>query len=155
MTIGTISQVATGQQGALPPLYAPVLSFTGDSSYATGGTAGFQAAVRTKLQKAVTVLAVVPISCGGYVPQYDRTNDKLLVYRSAIQGDQVATIATADAATQSGSYVQADVQTIATLANAIKTALNAGAPGSAAALAEVGAGANLGSVTFEVLVLCV
>jgi hypothetical protein len=36
-----------------------------------------------------------------------------------------ATIASPDAATQGGAYVQADVQSIATLANEIKTALNA------------------------------
>lgn len=43
---------------------------------------------------------------------------------------KVATIASADAATQSASYVQADVQSIATLANEIKTALNAIAGGT-------------------------
>lgn len=37
----------------------------------------------------------------------------------------VATLATADAAAQSASYVQADVQTIATLANALKVQVNA------------------------------
>lgn len=37
----------------------------------------------------------------------------------------VAAIATANAATQTGAYVQADVQTIATLANQTKTTVNA------------------------------
>lgn len=37
----------------------------------------------------------------------------------------VAAIATANAATQTSSYVEADVQTIATLANQTKTTVNA------------------------------
>ncbi len=152
MAIGTITRVSTGEVGFGNAPYNFIVSFTGDSSYTTGGTAGFQAAVRAALGAAFTILAVKVVAAGGYEVGYNRTDDKLLVYRAAIQGDQVATIATADAATQSGSYVQADAQTVATLANAIKTALNAGAPGAAAPLAEVGAGVNLGGTTFELMI---
>lgn len=37
----------------------------------------------------------------------------------------ISALATANAATQTASYVQADVQSIATLANALKTQVNA------------------------------
>jgi hypothetical protein len=86
MTIGTITkQAASGGVGDQPSsmLFADQFSFTGDSSYPTGGTAGFEAAVRLITKDKRTVVAVLPIDCGGYLPQYDRTNDKLKVY----QGD--------------------------------------------------------------------
>lgn len=44
---------------------------------------------------------------------------------TAVAALTALTVATADAAVQSGSYVQADVQTITALANALKTAVNA------------------------------
>lgn len=44
---------------------------------------------------------------------------------STIPCGDVAAIATANAATQTASYVQADVQSIATLANQTKTTVNA------------------------------
>lgn len=43
----------------------------------------------------------------------------------SVQGVFVAPVATANANAQTGSYVQADVQSIATLANQLKTTLNA------------------------------
>lgn len=45
--------------------------------------------------------------------------------RAAETANVVAAVSTANAATQTGSYVQADVQSIAALANANKTAINA------------------------------
>ncbi len=45
--------------------------------------------------------------------------------RLLFSGVAVPAVATANAATQTSSYVQADVQTIATLANSLKVSLNA------------------------------
>lgn len=58
---------------------------------------------------------------------------------SAPAAATAVTVATANAATQTGSYVQADVQSIAALANALKTALNANIADVAALVTEVGA----------------
>lgn len=48
-----------------------------------------------------------------------------IVPNSGTQATVVAAITAADAATQGGTYAQADVQTIATLATANKAAINA------------------------------
>lgn len=64
--------------------------------------------------------------CAGIIEQVDSATEiwirmGLSERAGAAQADE----ATADAATQTGAYVQADVQSIATLANALKTAHNA------------------------------
>ncbi len=48
-----------------------------------------------------------------------------IVSRMLVAGGAVATVTTAAAGTMTGAYVQADVQRIATLADALKTAVNA------------------------------
>lgn len=84
MALGTFTQNTRGKQGYGAPHALVDLSFAGDSSYPTGGTAGFQAAVRAKLSgAAITVLAVMAIDCKGYQVAYDPDNDKLKFY----QGD--------------------------------------------------------------------
>lgn len=80
MAIGTITSVANAGYVPSQPLCVDLLSFAGDASYPTGGTASFQTSVRNKLGKTVTVLAVLGQDCGGYTPYYDKTNDKLIVY---------------------------------------------------------------------------
>lgn len=58
-----------------------LLSFAGDGSYPTGGTAAFQAAVRTALGVGnLEVVGVIPQDCGGYNAIYDKAADKLKVY---------------------------------------------------------------------------
>lgn len=80
MAIGTITAVVdVGQKGG--PIIADLISFLGDGAYAAGGTPGFEALVRAALGRGdVDVIAVVGQDCGGYVPVYDRANDKLKVY---------------------------------------------------------------------------
>lgn len=72
---------------------AALVSFAGDDSYPTGGTADFQEAIRDALEayelaksdanvrgrSNVTILRVSAHECGQYLPWYDATNDKLYV----------------------------------------------------------------------------
>lgn len=63
------------------PLFAAVLTIALDVAYAAGGYADFQATVRTALEKpGFTLLGVFPNEAAGYVPVYDRVNDKLKIY---------------------------------------------------------------------------
>lgn len=69
------------QTGQVPlnPTFVIRLSFVGDASYATGGSANFQAFVRAAVSgRAVEVMDVIAGDCGDNVPYYDKTNDKLL-----------------------------------------------------------------------------
>lgn len=80
MAIGTGTvAVRTGHdnRGA----FIDLVSFAGDSSYPTGGTAGFEASMRAAIGRGnIDVVGVIGQDCGGYVPVYDRANDKLKVY---------------------------------------------------------------------------
>lgn len=81
MALGAMTAgVGVGQDGG--PVIAHQISFAGDGAYPGGGTPGFQALVRAALDKGnLEVLAVFPHgACGGYVPRYDKANDKLMVY---------------------------------------------------------------------------
>jgi len=79
MAIGAITVLE--KSSADGPFHVDLLSFAADGAYPTGGTAAFQAAVRTALAKgAVELVAVVPQDCGGYTVCYDKANDKLKVY---------------------------------------------------------------------------
>lgn len=82
MALGTATLVdATGHSRRA--CFIDALSFAGDGSYPTGGTAAFEAYVKAKLAVgAIDVVAVVGQDCGGYVPVYDKTADKLKVYYS-------------------------------------------------------------------------
>ena len=88
MAIGTITVGSQGNKSASTPLRAVSMSFPGDGTYATGGTADFEGSVQAQLNGAVTLITVISGDCGGYVPVYDRTNDKLKVYESDIDSDQ-------------------------------------------------------------------
>jgi len=69
------------------------MSFAGDDSYPTGGTATFSALVKTAVATAhaaagdanvrgyesLAIQGVIPQDCGQYVPSYDKANDKLFV----------------------------------------------------------------------------
>lgn len=75
-----------GGQAASTPLRAIPVSFPGDAAYATGGTADFEGSIQAELGEEVTVLGVLGQDCDGYVVQYDRANDKLLVYEAGADG---------------------------------------------------------------------
>lgn len=81
MAIGAITVVSKTQ---IPgPLNIDEISFAGDATYPANGTPGFQALVRTALGKGnVTIMLVVPLECGGYIPFYDAVADKLKVLYS-------------------------------------------------------------------------
>ena len=83
MALGTITKLgAAGQNGS--NLILEVITMLGDDAYVAGGTAGFQATVRTALGNgSVEVMAVVPQDCGLHVPVYDKANDKLKVLLGA------------------------------------------------------------------------
>lgn len=82
MTVGALTLANPSKTNA-GPWNLDRLTFAGDNSYPTGGTAAFQALVRAKMGDNRTVLAVLAQDCGGYFPVYDFANDKLKVYRSA------------------------------------------------------------------------
>jgi hypothetical protein len=110
MALGAITVVESAVADG--PVRMDLLSFAADGAYPTGGSAGFQAAVRAALNKGnLEIVGVIPQDCGGYSVTYDKAADKLKVYTN--DNDNVA----------DGPGVQ--------VANA----------------------ANLGGVTFKVLVL--
>lgn len=80
MALGAFTVGSQGGKAASAPLRVVPLSFAGDGAYAAGGTAAFEDSVQAELEENVTVLGVIGQDCGGYVPVYDRTNDKLKVY---------------------------------------------------------------------------
>lgn len=90
MAFGTItSALANGQEGS--NVICKLVSMLGDGAYPAGGTADFQQLMRTFFdntnQGALTVLAVLPQECAGYIPVYDQANDKLKVYESSADGN--------------------------------------------------------------------
>lgn len=79
MAIGAITVINKTQVTGV--LNVDQISFAGDGAYPANGTPGFQALVRAALGKGnVTIIQVIPQECGGYVPLYDNTADKLKVY---------------------------------------------------------------------------
>lgn len=70
---------STGGQASAPTFFDTV-SFAGPASYPTGGIAGFATALQAKTKSGRDPLVVAAGDCGGYVPVYDKTNDKLKVY---------------------------------------------------------------------------
>jgi hypothetical protein len=95
-TIKAVRETADGGQELL-------MSMAGDGAYAAGGTANFNAFVRTAIKtrnaalgdanvrggEAVSVVHVVPVTAGVYVPSYDFTNDKLYVYDNSTDAQSV------------------------------------------------------------------
>lgn len=80
------------QTGEAPgaPTFVERLSFVGDDSYPTGGTAAFQQFVRDILGgRAIEIIDIIPGDCADNVPYYDKTNDKLKV-RVLSTGAEVA-----------------------------------------------------------------
>jgi hypothetical protein len=87
MAIGTITASAAAGKAASTPVRLIPLSFAGDGAYPAGGTVDFEGSVQDALGEDVSVLAVIPIgACGGYVPVYDKANDKLMVFEGNYDG---------------------------------------------------------------------
>lgn len=67
-----------GRKGG--PISQARISFLGDDSYPTGGTAGLNALVAAALGvTSVVIEAVVQQNLSDHVARYDKTNDKLMV----------------------------------------------------------------------------
>lgn len=80
MALGTITVSDFAGRNNRPVCF-DVLSFAGDSSYPTGGTDAFEGLLETALNyQGRKILAVVPIECGGYIPQWDAATGKLKMY---------------------------------------------------------------------------
>ena len=70
----------TGEAPGAPTFFIRV-SFPGDGAYPSDGTPDFQAFLRAAVDgRAVEIIDIIPGDCGGYIPVYDKTNDKLKVY---------------------------------------------------------------------------
>lgn len=85
LTAERVTGTGLGDVGSQPsaPIFHDVVTFTGDSSYPTGGTAGFGAAIQAFFKDRRQVLAVIGQDCGGYTVVYVPSGDKLKVYESA------------------------------------------------------------------------
>jgi hypothetical protein len=87
MAIGTMTAApAVTAPGNATPIFLDTVTFLGDDSYPTGGTAAFEDTYQALKNSNREVLAVVSMDCGGYVPVYDKANDKLKVYRALYGG---------------------------------------------------------------------
>lgn len=80
MAIGAITTGLEHGQIADHPIFVQKLSFLGDASYPTGGTAAFEATVQTALGKAVEIVSIIADDCDGFVPVYDKAADTLKVF---------------------------------------------------------------------------
>lgn len=82
MAIGTISETAASSHKRYIKPKRVYVTFAGDGAYAAGGTADFQASVRSDLGYNATVVAFEAdlVQCAGYIVVYDKINDKLKVY---------------------------------------------------------------------------
>lgn len=84
MALGTPTVQADAVASASKPVFMFLLTFTGDTSYPTGGTVGFEAYCELILQRSLDVLYIVPEDTGAlYTPVYDRSADALMVYTAA------------------------------------------------------------------------
>jgi hypothetical protein len=82
MALGTITVLEKSQVTGV--LNHDEIVFTGDTAYPAGGTVGFQALVRTALNKGnITILNVITADSGGQQAVYDQVADKLKIYNGA------------------------------------------------------------------------
>lgn len=99
MAIGTITVLEKARADG--PLCVDVVSFTGDTSYPTGGS-DFAAALATAVsRKNYQILSVLPGDSKGYVPAFDRATGKLKLY--ATGGSAGAALAEVTNATNLGA----------------------------------------------------
>lgn len=79
MALGTFTIGDKAGYQASAPLFVDAVSFAGDSSYPTGGSA-FDAKWVAAKHQTRDVLAVLSVDCSGYVPAYDTSTGKLKFY---------------------------------------------------------------------------
>ena len=83
MALGTITRVGSYSGGEpASPTYHDILSFLGDGTYPTGGTASLStliAAVSGMAPKTIVAVHHVWSSTAKYILEWDRANDKLRV----------------------------------------------------------------------------
>lgn len=81
MALGTMTvRSRVGQDRGSNHLKAYRLSFAGDTSYPTGGTASFKSTVESAIgRKLVEIVDVVSGDCGDNRAEHDQANDKLKV----------------------------------------------------------------------------
>ena len=78
MALGAITVADFAGRGK-DPVFHDALSFAGDGAYVAGGTL-FLALFQTAVNASRKILAVVPIDCGGYLPQWDAAAGRLKLY---------------------------------------------------------------------------
>lgn len=137
-TLVSDSHLATGSEFAAKGSNSDITSLHGITtplSVAQGGTAGNTAsAARASLSAAVLgansdITSLTGLSTPLSIAQGGTAGGSASAARTALsvplKGSAATSSSAAAAATQTGSYVQADVQTIATLANDLQSKLNA------------------------------
>lgn len=85
LTAGLVKGSGVLGVGAQPsaPVFFDTINFTGDASVSAGGSPNFGAQVKAFFGDNRQVLAVIPGDCGGYIPVYVPSTDKLKYYKSA------------------------------------------------------------------------
>jgi len=82
MALGTMTVAVRSSHDNRPTFFDRV-SFDGDANYPIGGYSGFEALAQAAISRgAVDVIGVIGQGCEGYDVSYDRTNDKLQVWRT-------------------------------------------------------------------------
>jgi len=102
LTTATVDADHSGGHAPNAPVRLDHFAITGDAAYAAGGSAAFEAFVRSELGQKVTVIGVIPGECSGYVPVYDKANDKLKIYQALYGGGPAAPLVEDATANQSG-----------------------------------------------------
>lgn len=82
-------------------LRSRIVTFAGDAAYATGGSSGFLTKVRKVLGHDIDIAGIIALASGGYVLEYTRATDKLLIRQSA--GSAAPLVEVANAADLSGT----------------------------------------------------
>lgn len=84
MALGTPDLSFNSLRAPSAGINVDVMTFTGDTAYAAGGTEEFSAFLKTALGREIEILAVLGYSIQGttqpHTVHYDRENDKLQVF---------------------------------------------------------------------------
>lgn len=83
MALGTATQNSKAGAVASAPVFIDDISFAGDSSYPTGGTAAFQDYIRNAagIKEGRTILAVIDVTGNAtHYPVYNKATDKLMMF---------------------------------------------------------------------------
>ena len=78
MAITTVTRTS-GDSTLGEKVFLDRVSFAGDGAYPTGGTLTLQSKLRELTRDQRTILAVVSLGCGGYVPEWNPAVDGLKV----------------------------------------------------------------------------